>query len=157
MGSAWNFGARLFWKKYQNQEKWNFQYFQDISKMEKTKFQYFQGSHRVRDSGIIRDFHKCSSRPGILLIFAQFLLKSGKGPYLPLKSAKYFWSKHGICLRSSQHRKYVRGYTFRDIIDQNRFFSCQSCHCSPYLSTGPRVFIRFDSFHTGPQVPVITR
>ena len=71
-----------------------------------------QGSHRVRDSGIMRDFHKCPSRPGILLIFAQFSLKSGKGPYLPLKSAKYFWSKHGICRRSFQHRKYVRGYTF---------------------------------------------
>ena len=122
-----------------------------------------QGSHGVRDSGVMRDFHKCPSRPGILLIFAQFSLKSGKGPYLPLKSAKYFWSKHGICRRSSQHRKYVRGYTFswhktpKNRPKQIFFLTFVSLFAILDSSTGPRAFIRSDSFDTGPQVPVITR
>ena len=42
--SAWNFGARLFCKNPQNQEKSYFQYFQDIRKMKKIDFQYFQAS-----------------------------------------------------------------------------------------------------------------
>ena len=42
--SAWSFGARLFWKNPKNQEKTDFQYFQDVWKLEKQKndFQYFQ-------------------------------------------------------------------------------------------------------------------
>ena len=40
--SAWNFGARLFWKNIKNQEKSYVQYFQDMGKLEKSNFQYFQ-------------------------------------------------------------------------------------------------------------------
>ena len=41
--SAWNFGARHFWKTYKNIKKNTyFKYFQDMGELDKSNFQYFQ-------------------------------------------------------------------------------------------------------------------
>ena len=52
VGSAWNFGARLFWKKSPNTEKTDFQYFQDMEKNRKINFPIFPGLGRMLKTSI---------------------------------------------------------------------------------------------------------